>query len=292
METRDKAFTLYKKGMGCTEIAKKLGVSLNTVKSWKKRYWDAQKGAPKKRTSPHPKGAPKKRTSPHPKGASSKRTPKAPQDGKPKPGAPLGNVNAVGNHGGAPPGNQNALKHGGWSAVMFGSFSEENQKAIQDCTKDVDAEDLLIQELQLLTAREAFLLQRISAVQEKKQHIQSVHTSKSGRSFTRLDEDKEKEARDKEVYIERIDAKVDREERLPGTTVETSTTIESSYLIVERLERLLTDVQRQKSKVIQQLADLRRMSNSGKNELVDDWVAAVEAADTEAEDANDGTETT
>ena len=69
METRDKAFTLYKKGMGCTEIAKKLGVSLNTVKSWKKRYWDAQKGAPKKRTSPHPKGA------------SSKRTPKAPQDG-------------------------------------------------------------------------------------------------------------------------------------------------------------------------------------------------------------------
>ena len=64
------------------------------------------------------------------------------------------------------------------------------------------------------------------------------------------------------------------------------------YLIVERLERLLTDVQRQKSKVIQQLADLRRMSNSGKNELVDDWVAAVEAADTEAEDVDDGTETT
>lgn len=276
METRDKAFTLYKKGMGCTEIAKKLGVSLNTVKSWKKRYW----------------GAPKKRTPPHPKGASSKCTQKAPQDGKPKSGAPLGNVNAVGNHGGAPPGNQNALKHGGWSAVMFGAFSEENQKAIQDCTKDVDAEDLLIQELQLLTAREAFLLQRISAVQEKKQHIQSVHTSKSSRSFTRLDEDKEKEAHDKEVYIERIDAKVSREERLPGTTVETSTTVESSYLIVERLERLLTDVQRQKSKVIQQLADLRRMSNSGKNELVDDWVAAVEAADTEAEDVNDGTETT
>ena len=42
----------------------------------------------------------------------------------------LGNVNAVGNHGGAPPGNQNALKHGGWSAVMFGSFSEENHTTI------------------------------------------------------------------------------------------------------------------------------------------------------------------
>lgn len=118
------------------------------------------------------------------------------------------------------------------------------------------------------------------------------NTSKSSRSFTRLDEDKEKEAHDKEVYIERIDAKVQREERLPGTSVETSTTTESSYLIVERLERLLTDVQRQKSKVIQQLADLRRMSNSGKNELVDDWVAAVEAADAEVEGEDDGAETT
>ena len=270
METRDKAFTLYKKGMGCTEISKKLGVSLNTVKSWKKRYWDAQKGAPKKRTSSHPKGASSKCAQQDPAAQPEKRP----------------------NRGGAPPGNQNALKHGGWSAVMFGAFSEENQKAIQDCTKDVDAEDLLIQELQLLTAREAFLLQRITAAQEKKQHIQSVHTSKSSRSFTRLDEDKEKEAHDKEVYIERIDAKVQKEERLPGTSVETSTTTESSYLIVERLERLLTDVQRQKSKVIQQLADLRRMSNSGKNELVDDWVAAVEAADAEVEGEDDGAETT
>lgn len=61
METRDKAFTLYKKGMGCTEISKKLGVSLNTVKSWKKRYWDAQKGAPKKRTQRvHLQNAPSK----------------------------------------------------------------------------------------------------------------------------------------------------------------------------------------------------------------------------------------
>ena len=275
---RDKAYTLYKKGMGCTEIAKTLGISLNTVKSWKKRCWDAQKGAPQKRTRTHPKGA------------SAKRTPKEPKSDKPnRGGAPPGNVNGIGNSGGgAPPGNQNALKHGGWSAVMFGSFSEENRKAIQDCTKDVDAEELLIQELQFLTAREAFLLQRISDTQEKKQHIQSVHTSKTSRSFARLDEDKEKEAHDKETYIERIDDKVRREERLPGTSIETSTTVESSYLIVERLERLLTDVQRQKSKVIQQLADLRRMSNSGKNELVDDWVAAVEAADAEAEGGDDG----
>ena len=37
-------------------------------------------------------------------------------------------------------------------------------------------------------------------------------------------------------------------------------------------------------------ADLRRLSNSGKNELVDDWVAAVEAADgAEVEDDDEPT---
>lgn len=282
METRDKAFTLYKKGMGCTEIAKKLGVSLNTVKSWQKRYWKDAEAAPKKRTRAHPKGAFSKRTPQNPEAQLEKK----PNRG----GAPKGNVNAVGNHGGAPPGNQNALKHGGWSAVMFGNWQEENREAIEECTKAVDAEDLLVQELQLLTAREAFLMARIAHFEEKKTHVQMVHTSKSSRSFTRLDEDKEKEESDKREYIERQDAKVARGERLPGTEMNTSTTVEAGYLVVERLERLLTDVQKQKSKVIQQLADLRRLSNSGKNELVDDWVAAVEAADgAEVEDDDEPT---
>lgn len=282
METRDKAFTLYKKGMGCTEIAKKLGVSLNTVKSWQKRYWKDAESAPQKRTRAHPKGASSKRTPQNPEVQPEKKQNRC--------GAPKGNVNAVGNHGGAPPGNQNALKHGGWSAVMFGNWQEENREAIEECTKAVDAEDLLVQELQLLTAREAFLMARIAHFEEKKTHVQMVHTSKSSRSFTRLDEDKEKEESDKREYIERQDAKVARGERLPGTEMNTSTTVEAGYLVVERLERLLTDVQKQKSKVIQQLADLRRLSNSGKNELVDDWVAAVEAADgAEVEDDDEPT---
>lgn len=282
METRDKAFTLYKKGMGCTEIAKKLGVSLNTVKSWQKRYWKDAESAPQKRTRAHPKGASSKRTPQNPEVQPEKKQNRC--------GAPKGNVNAVGNHGGAPPGNQNALKHGGWSAVMFGNWQEENREAIEECTKAVDAEDLLVQELQLLTAREAFLMARIAHFEEKKTHVQMVHTSKSSRAFTRLDEDKEKEESDKREYIERQDAKVAKGERLPGTEVNTSTTVEAGYLVVERLERLLTDVQKQKSKVIQQLADLRRLSNSGKNELVDDWVAAVEAADgAEVEDDDEPT---
>lgn len=276
---RDKAYTLYKKGMGCTEIAKRLGVSLNTVKSWKKRCWDAQKGATKKRTQTHQKGAPAKRTQNEPPGEKKNRG-----------GAPFGNVNGVGNSGGAPLGNKNALKHGGWSAVMFGAFSEENREAIESCTKDVDIEDLLVQELQLLTAREAFLLQRIAEFSDpgKKTHVQMVHTSKSSRSFARVDGDKEKELEDQQAYIDRVDRETKSEKRLPGTDVRTSTTVEASYLVVERLENLLTGVQKQKAKVIQQLAEIRRLNNSGKNDLVDDWVAAVQAADDELSDSTEG----
>lgn len=56
-----------------------------------------------------------------------------------------------------------------------------------------------------------------------------------------------------------------------------------------RLARLpkwnLTDVQRQKAQCIKQLAELRSMSGGGKSELVDDWVAAIQAAEEMDDDA-------
>ena len=57
MDKRDKGYTLYKKGLSCTEISKKLDVSINTVKSWRKRYWTQGADAPAKRTL-HPEDAP------------------------------------------------------------------------------------------------------------------------------------------------------------------------------------------------------------------------------------------
>jgi uncharacterized protein YjcR len=82
----------YVKGMKYKDIAEKYGVSLNTVKSWKKRYgWTREKGAHKE------------------KGVHTKN----------KRGAPVGNINAKGNKGGAAPkGNQNALKHGFFSKYI------------------------------------------------------------------------------------------------------------------------------------------------------------------------------
>lgn len=75
----------YVKGMKYKEIAEKHNVSINTVKSWKRRYsWSREKGAPSEK-SVHTK----------------------------KKGAPKGNINAKGNKGGAAPkGNQNAKSHG------------------------------------------------------------------------------------------------------------------------------------------------------------------------------------
>ena len=82
---------------------------------------------------------------------------------------------------------------------------------------------------------------------------------------------------------EAIDAKVAAGERLPGNETLTNSTLEASYLIIERLNKLLTDVQRQKAQCIKQLAELRSMSGGGKSELVDDWVEGIPAAE-EVED--------
>ena len=134
MDKRDKGYTLYKKGLSCTEISKKLDVSINTVKSWRKRYWTQGADAPAKRPL-HPENPP---AAPDP-------------ETRPKQGAPPGNVNAVG--AGAPKGNRNAVKHGGWSELMFRSWTEEHRQLLDACDEDVDAEELLINELKLLTAR-------------------------------------------------------------------------------------------------------------------------------------------
>lgn len=85
-DNKDKAYRDYQNGMKYKDIAEKYSVSLNTVKSWKKRYsWTREKGAPK-RERVHTKGA------------------------------PIGNQNAKGH--GPPAGNQNATKFGFFSKYL------------------------------------------------------------------------------------------------------------------------------------------------------------------------------
>lgn len=238
MEARDRGYTLYKKGMKYKEIAEKIGVPLNTVKSWATRYWKDGKVATKAKPATKPEVA----TSPR------------------KAGAPKGNVNAVGNKGGAPFGNTNAMKHGGYSTIWASSLTEAEREALEEL-EGADEETILVEEIRLLTIREARIMKRIKELTEKEKKspmmAASISTSQDRRDFKRLDGDKEREDQDKELYIERQDEKIQAGKILPGNLTHVSTISESTYQVIHRLEVLLTDVQRQKTKAASMLANLR-----------------------------------
>lgn len=238
MEARDRGYTLYKKGMKYKEIAEKIGVPLNTVKSWATRYWKDGKVATKAKPATKPEVA----TSPR------------------KAGAPKGNVNAVGNKGGAPFGNTNAMKHGGHSTIWASSLTEAEREALEEL-EDADEETILVEEIRLLTIREARIMKRIKELTEKEKKspmmAASISTSQDRRDFKRLDGDKDREDQDKELYIERQDEKIQAGKILPGNLTHVSTISESTYQVIHRLEVLLTDVQRQKTKAASMLANLR-----------------------------------
>lgn len=92
---KDQAFADYQKGMKYKDIAKKYGVSLSAVKSWAARYWKKE-GCDQKEKRLQPK-----------------------QRKDATRGAPEGNRNAVGNRGGALPGNKNAVKHGAYETIYY-----------------------------------------------------------------------------------------------------------------------------------------------------------------------------
>lgn len=98
----------YLAGMKYRDIADKYGVSVNTVKSWRQRHgW--KRGAP-----PKPKkGAPKKHR-----------------------GAPEKNKYAVGNSGGAPDGNKNALVTGEYETLSFATMSDHERALFEGISDD------------------------------------------------------------------------------------------------------------------------------------------------------------
>ncbi|MCU1804767.1 phage terminase small subunit [Cytobacillus firmus] len=124
----------YVKGMKYRDIAEKYQVSLNTVKSWKKRYgWNRDRGAPKQKDV-HTK----------------------------KRGAPKGNINAKGNRGGAAPkGNSNAVTHG-----FFSKFLPEESLEILNHIQEHSPADLIWDQIQIQYAA-IIRAQRIMFVENK-----------------------------------------------------------------------------------------------------------------------------
>lgn len=134
LNVREKAKQDYMAGMKYKDIAKKHDVSINTVKSWVRRYnWAAEK---KKGVHNSRKGAHKR-----------------------KRGAPKGNRNAVGNAGGpgGPPGNKKALKHGAYETVIRDRLTPGEQ-AVFDA---LPAKDDLSQELRILRFKLLRLLEPV-----------------------------------------------------------------------------------------------------------------------------------
>lgn len=135
----------YVKGMKYKDLAEKYGVSINTIKSWKKRHgWERKKGAPKRKSVHTKKG------------------------GQP------GNVNALGNSGGAAPiRNQNAKTHGFYSKRMPAEAFEIMQDIQEFSPVDLLWEQIQIQFTAIVRA------QKIMFVENKDEMIKELKKKKS-----------------------------------------------------------------------------------------------------------------
>lgn len=138
---RNKAFEIYKKYGGkidLVEIASQLNISPGTIRGWKsKDSWDTQlNGTLRKNT----------------------------ERSKRRKGGQPGNKNAKGHGGTGPPGNKNAVKTGEFEALFFDTLDVDEQKLIQ--TVQPDKEQLLLQEIQLLTVRERRMLKRVDQLRQ------------------------------------------------------------------------------------------------------------------------------
>ncbi len=174
----------------------------------------------------------------------------------------------MGKIGGAPPGNLNAAKHGGYSAVMFGTFAAEQRQQMEEAGTPTE-EELLLQEIDLLTLRERYLLDRMQTVAKQKNWVRQTNISQHQQSFKRLDGDKEAEQADRDEYVRRQDTAVQTGDRMPGTSTQVTTVSESADLRMERLEVLLTNVQKQKAKVIAQLGLLHKEQSGAARDIED-----------------------
>lgn len=138
-DIKEQAKQDYLKGMKYKDLAEKYNVSVNTIKSWIKRYnWSEDK----KRKGAH----------------------------KNKKGAPLNNKNAVGH--GAPAKNKNAETHGFFSKYLPEETLEIMQEIEQKNPLDILWENITIQYAAIIRA------QRIMHVTEKEEMIKELKKSK------------------------------------------------------------------------------------------------------------------
>ncbi|WP_044445064.1 phage terminase small subunit [Bacillus spizizenii] len=143
-EKHIQAYKDYVKGMKYKDLAEKYGVSVNTIKSWKQRHgWERKKGAPIEKSVHTKKG------------------------GQP------GNKNALGNNGGPPQRNRNAVTHG-----FFSKFLPEETLEIMEEIQERSPADMIWDQIQIQYAA-ILRAQRIMFVSDKEEMIKELKKKRS-----------------------------------------------------------------------------------------------------------------
>lgn len=249
---------LFNDGMAMVEIAKKLGVSDGTVRSWKNRYgWGTN--SKKNKCNVAKKDDKENATL-------QKKTRGGQKGNKNSKGASKGK----GNPNPTPP--PDVTKHGGYKAVFMDALDEDEQELVE--TVPTDEEQLLVEQIQLFSIRERRILKAINKYREMKGDVAvaDVNRHDTKRAFA----DKEEEAE----YNRRQKEKVDNGDILPGKSYDISTHTTNKDLIIVRLEQELSTVQSKKTKAIEALSKFRIEkakldSEAAGGAAVDDWIAAV-----------------
>ncbi|MDQ8054951.1 phage terminase small subunit [Bacillus velezensis] len=144
-EKHIQAYKDYVKGMKYKDLAEKYGVSVNTIKSWKQRHgWEREKGAPSEKSVHTKKG------------------------GQP------GNKNALGNNGGAPERNRNAVSHG-----FFSKYLPEETLEIMEEIQERSPADMIWDQIQIQYAA-ILRAQRIMFVQDQNDVTKVLKKEKPG----------------------------------------------------------------------------------------------------------------
>lgn len=229
---RERARLMYLRS-GCKKslqiISEEIGVSLNTVKSWKRRdKWDED-----------PKAVPKvaDATAPATADAPENATPGAPKPKRKRGGQP-GNKNAVHNQGGGQIGNQNAVTTGEYAQLLFSDLSDDERRlmeSVPECTVD-----LMRRDLALLCVREKRMLARIDGL---------VKNAKADMMYNE---------------ITTFDSTVTRGKG-KETTSSRTTSITPVIDRIGDIEEALTRVRREKQRIINALNDyeLKQAKNQG-----------------------------
>lgn len=130
-ERIEQAKAMYLKGMKLVEIASQLNLPEGTVRRWKSTHkWDSERSD-----------------------KNNERSDKKSRGGQP------GNRNATG-----PPGNKNAVTTGEFETLLFDCLDPEEKQLAAAVPND--KEQLLFQEIQLLTVRECRMLKRIENLRQ------------------------------------------------------------------------------------------------------------------------------